>query len=190
MKILCISTLPDGLCSVQPGADSAILREGEPVFVPDPVEGWDSCVAPAIRISRLGTAIKARRAAGYYDAVTLFHLLRPADASVASGIPPFVIDRVFAPGRWMPVSGISGLDISLCRRHLKSDDILTEENASLAFADLSVDDTISLLSEYMTFKTGDILVFTGRAVPVGTPVLDTELSASLNGTKVLEIRFK
>ena len=61
MKVLCISANGKRM-KVDVGSDQAVLRLGEPVFVPEPVEEWRSAVAPAVRISRLGTAIKASTA--------------------------------------------------------------------------------------------------------------------------------
>ena len=99
MKVLCISANGKRL-KVDVGSDQAILRPGEPVFVPEPVEEWRSSVAPAVRISRLGTAIKASSARAYYDSIAPVHLLTPADNSVADGLPPFVLDRALSPGKW------------------------------------------------------------------------------------------
>lgn len=51
---------------VELGADSAVLRCGEPVFVPDPVDEWVSLVAPAVRLCRLGMHM-GRNARAYFD---------------------------------------------------------------------------------------------------------------------------
>ena len=51
MKTIYLQTI-DGAVKALGGADSAVLRPGEPVFVPEPVEDWCSFVALAIRISR------------------------------------------------------------------------------------------------------------------------------------------
>ena len=192
MKVFSIIPGQDGRLSVEAGVDSAVLRPGEPVFIPDPVDQWRTAVAPAIRISRLGTAIKAARARSYYSEIAAVHTLRPAPGSdAAHGLPPAILDRAFSPGRWLPLpeDSSSELSLSVSRSAIGEAD---PEPTTVTFtlATLQVDQAIALLSEFITFKTGDILVFPSVAVSLGTPILDTHIAASVCGEPSLDIRIK
>ncbi len=189
MKVLCISANGKRL-KVDVGSDQAILRQGEPVFVPEPVEEWRSSVAPAVRISRLGTAIKASSARAYYDSIAPVHLLTPADNSVADGLPPFVLDRALSPGKWTaPLNSDGTYTLTVSKGSIGSD---ASENFSHAFTHegLGIDNAIAALSRHLTFRTGDIIVLLNHAIALGTPVLDTEIKAFLNDFNSLDIRIK
>ena len=160
MKILCIFHGKDGNLHVKAGADSAVLRPGEPVFVPDPVQVWRSTVAPAIRLSRLGTSIKAAFAPEYYDAVSLFHILTPVDPVIVDGLPPYILDRTFSPGIWhgiTPADLVGGYDFSAKRKNLNGEADAAEASGHFSLASLGADSAIEALSRYLTFRTGDIL---------------------------------
>ncbi len=61
------------------GADSALVRQGFPCFLPDFArDGWELRLAPVLRVSRLGKWIEPRFAHRYIDAVTIAAILRPA----------------------------------------------------------------------------------------------------------------
>lgn len=189
MKILCLRRSPDGSIRVEAGADSAILRHGEPVFPEERSGGWISMIVPAIRMSRLGTSIRKSRAAEYYDSFTFFHVLWPASGdSVADGIPAAVADRTFSPGTWLPFPG-SGIELKTSVRALGSDTPRTDSIA-LDPASLDVDNVISVLSEYMTFKTGDIILFFDNGLILGPSEIDTEIKVWANDTEVLGFRIK
>lgn len=185
MKILCIHS--DS--RIEAGADSAILRHGEPVFPAAIPAGWSSLIVPAIRLSRLGTSIKKTRAREYYDSFTLFHVLWPAAGSdVAPGIPASAADRTFSPGSWLPLSdGQHSIRISV--RPLAAADAEPTQ-FSLDLADLGTDGVIARLSDYMTFKTGDILLFFNHRISLGETALDTEIKAAVDDAEVLSFRIK
>ncbi len=192
MKILCIFHGQDGGLRVKGGADSAILRTGEPVFVPEPVQVWRSTVAPAIRMSRLGMSIKATKASEYYDAISLFHLLTPVDPVIVDGLPPYILDRTFSPGQWHSTSPdpLKEYRFEAMRRELNGNAEETAVSGQFSLLSLGVDDAIAALSRYMTFRTGDILVFPDKGCDMGAPMLDTEMTASLDGLPTLSIRLK
>ena len=55
---------------------------------------------------------------------------------------------------------------------------------------LGIDRAVNMVSRYMTLKTGDMIIFGDSAVEVGTPRLDTRLTASISSQPSLDIRFK
>lgn len=192
MKILSIFHGKDGNIHVKAGADSAILRQGEPVFVPEPVQVWRSSAVPAIRMSRLGTSIKEANAAEYYDAITLFHLLTPVDPVIVDGFPPYILDRAFSPGQWLaiPTDKQKTLGIRAVRQSLNGCAEPVETTGAFTTASLGADSVIASLSRYLTFRTGDILVFPDKGIELGAPVLDTQLTATIDSDTVLTIRLK
>lgn len=189
MKVLCITS--DGArLRVDVGSDQAVLRHSEPVFVPDPVGRWKSAIAPAIRISRLGTAIKEASARAYYDSIAPVHLLTPADDSVADGLPPYILDRALSPGEWIaPLTGDGTYTVTLARGPIGSEPT-DRETHTFSHAELGIDGIIASLSRHLTFRTGDILVMLDHAVELGAPQLDTEITAAMNGSILLNIRIK
>ena len=168
MKILCLRRSPDGSIRVEAGADSAILRHGEPVFPEERSGGWISMIVPAIRMSRLGTSIRKSRAAEYYDSFTFFHVLWPASGDSVAG---------------------SGIELKTSVRALGSETPRTDSIA-LDPASLDVDNVISVLSEYMTFKTGDIILFFDNGLILGPSEIDTEIKVWATDTEVLGFRIK
>ncbi|MDE6196363.1 MAG: hypothetical protein K2F91_00680 [Muribaculaceae bacterium] len=192
MKVLSIGTSPDGKTLVEAGVDSAVLRPGEPVFVPEPTSDWNSSAVPVVRIGRLGMSITEARARDYYHELTLFHMLTPVSPDAAEGLPPFILDRALSPGRWLDISAAPSdrrFVLSATRSPIggSDSDVLSAE-ASLA--DLGVDRVVALLSRHLTFKTGDLLVFRDCRLDFGSPQLDTEIKAAVDGEEVLDIRIK
>ncbi|MDE6853925.1 MAG: hypothetical protein K2J38_02600 [Muribaculaceae bacterium] len=199
MKIFCIhfeGAPGGGRATAIPGADSAILRPGEPVFIPDDTERWESFAAPAIRISRLGTAIKARQARAYFDAVSVMHVLRPkAGCKPFDDIdmPPYTFDRTFAPGAWIELGNATDdteFAIRLSRSLLRSDRITEESEVTFSISSVQACKAVELLSRMATFKTGDIIVFTEAGTHPHRPELDSKVCCTINGTECLSIRLK
>lgn len=185
MKVITINN--SGTPSVSLGADSAVLRSGEPVFVPDPVSDWRTAIVPAVRICHLGMNILPVMAPKYYDSVGLFHILVPAQPSPE--LPWGLIDRTFSPGAWQPV-GAAVLDIAVERTPIGAEEPDLASSLAVDWSDLKVDDTIARLSRYCTLRTGDVLLFADFSVDMGSPVLDTAVRASINGAESIHIRIK
>ena len=172
--------------TVEGGADSAILRLGEPVFVPEPADEWVSCICPAIVIDLLGTHIPEASARRHYSRGTLLHLTVPA-TNGESPVPPLFIDRAVAPGDRVSLEEL-GAPIRVTRSSLDGShaDTLCGPGLTLALADKAV----AFVSRYMTLKTGDIIAFSDYAIPLGAPVLDTRVTACAADNKCLDIKIK
>lgn len=190
MKILLVSTAPDGSRKVSGGADSALLRPGEPVFTDMPLEDWELKVALAIRISRLGLHIPLRHATRHYDAFGAVALRLPLRDD---GVPALFHDRAVSPGAWIDVGALAGGDLSLAaaRRPLPGrTSEAVDVCASINTATLHADDVVSWLSQTMTLKTGDIIIFADSALSLGAPVPDTTVAATVGGRESLSVRIK
>ena len=190
MKLLIVETASDGSLQAVPGADSAMLRPGEPVFVPDPAGAWRSRVMPAVRVSRLGMHINARNARLYFDAISAFHVMTPMNPM--PGIPIGFIDRTFSPGSFLPAAPPQDavertLVVSRAPIGSPAADVLT---TSFSVDSIGAAATLSEISQWCTLKTGDVLLFADAAIDLGTPVLDTAIEAKIDDTPVLNIRIK
>ena len=190
MKVFYVTQSGASCPQVQLGADSAVLRANEPVFVPDPVADWVSVVAPAIRISRLGTHI-TRHPESYYDAVGAVHVLLPARPDVVPGMPPLALDRAISPGAWQPLdSGTTELTVRRSLLWGDDPDVETVLAADFSLKDLDADGLVRHISKYLTFKSGDIIILADAATNLGAPILDTRIQAWINGDTSLDIRIK
>lgn len=177
----------DTACShVDGGADSAVLRVAEPLFVPDPIESWKSVVALAVRIGRLGMCISRRNAESYFNAFSAVHLMSPA---VPDGFPPYFHDRAMAPGTWVDKED-AGTEMSLSVSVSGSEGELLSAIRTFDLDSLDIPGMIAAISERLTFKTGDVIVLADTAIDLGHPVLDTHIEASLNQKLLLDLKIK
>ena len=188
-----------GMPRMSAGADSAILRQGDPLFVPDHLGAWDGEICPAIRICRLGLNIPLKAARSYYDAITAMHIHRPADGNRLTDEAVALIDRAFAPGLWIPL----GSDTASCKPISLSIDSLgpdgSSDRRSLDFSpeSLGADAAIAALSKLATVKTGDIIVFrrhslqSGPAMrPDSTGCFRGLITASIDGRDCMKLKIR
>lgn len=152
-------------------ADSALLKDGKPFFVPDWSGEVDAEAHVAVRICRLGKGIPERFAHRYWDALTLGVCFTSRDVlrqALATGAP------------WEEATGFDGSAVTgqWVERGLLPDaqsvpfrlDIDGRTAAGGCTADMlhRIDSLISRISRLHTLKTGDLL-FTGtpsKAVPI------------------------
>jgi len=193
-------------------ADSAILNQGKPFFIPDHLGRIDYETEVVVRICRLGKNIPLRFAHRYYDAVTLGidFTARDLQKKASEAGQPWTICKGFdgsaAIGDWIPkeklfsdetpegeLSGIQRLHFHL--------DIQTEDDRQQRLqgktvqegctSDMlyTVDEIIAYISQFFTLKTGDLL-YTGTPAGVGPVHIGDHLTGWLEGRKVLEFNCK
>ncbi len=188
MKILIVSNLKEiAQNTAQPAvvccADSSVLRPGEPLFLDDDYPAWQSVIAPAVRIGRLGLHVGEKFAGSYIDAHTLFHVRVPHAADHCW----YISDRLFSPGKWLDgnFSGSGNVRVGVSA-------IGAQAKLQTFSLDIDSDDVckaVSAISRYATIKTGDILVF----FPPGLAddfKRNTELEAYLDDNQVLRLKIK
>ncbi len=178
-------------------ADSALLKDGKPFFVPDDMGRIDYEGELVVRICRLGKAIPERFAYRYYDAVTvgLDFTARDMQAKARKEGLPWTICKGFDGsaiiGDWVPLQSLSeGERTDIQSLHFRLDK--NGDPVQLGFTGdmiFSVDALISYLSRYFTLKTGDLL-FTGTPVGVGPVAVGDLLEGFIENRKVLECRCK
>ena len=174
-------------------ADSALLKDHKPFFIPDWSSRVDYETEVVVRICRLGKGIPARFAHRYYDAVTVgidFTARDMQKKAREKGLPWTIckgFDGSAVIGDWVPVEelnkNLGGLDFHL--------DIngQTVQQGYTGDMQYSVDELISYISRFFTLKTGDLL-YTGTPVGVGPVHIDDHLEGWLEDRKVLDFNCK
>ena len=173
-------------------ADSSLLKDRKPFFIPDELGTIEYEAEVVVRVCRLGKSISERFAPRYYDAVTvgidftardLLKKLRqqglPWDMSKS-------FDGAAVIGEWVPKDKF--LDVQRLRFHL---DVNGETKQEGCTSDMiyKVDEIISYVSRFFTLKTGD-LIYTGCPVS-GTPVhINDRIEGYIEERKVLDLHCK
>lgn len=194
MKIMSFRRPAGGAVIIPPSftliPDSAVVAGNTPMFLADFSHQWAGEVSLAFRVGRLGKNIARKFAPRYIDGVTL--ALRAValdlDAELqqqgaATGLCG-AFDNGIALGRWLPV----GPD-----QPLSADGIykVSFEGLTADIADeaADIDTVLSLVSNYLTVKTGDIVMpcRVGERFPLRP---DTVVTATLGSEEVLRIKIK
>ena len=183
-------------------ADSALLNQGKPFFIPDHLGRIDYETEIVVRICRLGKNIAQRFAHRYYDALTvgIDFTARDLQRKASEAGQPWTICKGFdgsaAIGAWIPKeklltspdapgdeSGIQGLHFHL--------DINGQTVQDGCTADMlyKVDEIIAYISQFFTLKTGDML-YTGTPAGVGPVHINDHLEGWIEQRKVLEFNCK
>ncbi len=171
-------------------ADSALLKDKKPFFIPDDMGRIDYEGELVVRICKLGKSIPERFAPRYYDAVTVgldFTARDLQQEARRKGLPWTIckgFDGSAIIGDWLPVQGdIRKLHFRLDKN---GETVQTAVASEMLF---SVDQLISYLSRFFTLKTGDLL-FTGTPAGVGPVAINDFLEGYIEDRKVLECRCK
>ena len=173
-------------------ADSALLKDGKPFFVPDFMGQIDYETEIVVRICRLGKSIPARFAHRYYDAVTVgidFTARDMQRKARAEGRPWDIckgFDGSAAIGEWVDVSKFR--DIQAIHFHLDINGKTVQEGCTSDMLS-KVDEIIEYISRFYTLKTGDIL-YTGTPAGIGAVSIDDHLEGWIEDRKVLEFNCK
>lgn len=158
--------------------DSAVVRTGTPLFLPDFATEWQLEIVPAVVIDRLGKWIEPRFARRYYSEAFLAARLLPPEGS-PEGAFAMSFDGAFAPGRHCPYPQ-SG-EFTIC--------VDGKDEITLTADMLCVDETVAFTSRFMMLKTGDIIA------PCRTPLRMSvapgmRINATLNGSPALDLKIR
>ena len=176
-------------------ADSALLKDHKPFFIPDWSDRVDYEAELVVRICRLGKSIPQRFAYRYYDAMTVgidFTARDWQQEARQKGLPWDIckgFDGSAVVGEWVSIMdrGQWTMDNGICF-HLDINGKTVQEGCSKDML-YSIDELISYISQFFTLKTGDLL-FTGTPVGVGPVHIDDHLEGWLEDRKVLEFNCK
>ena len=168
-------------------ADSSLLKDGKPFFIPDWSNQVDYEAELVVRICRLGKGIPVRFAHRYYDAVTVGIDFTARDwqrEARQQGLPWDIckgFDGAAVIGEWQPVSEVMHFRLDVNGRTVQqgcSDEML-----------YPIDELISYISQFYTLKTGDLL-YTGTPVGVGPVHIGDHLQGYLEDRKVLDFHAR
>ena len=173
-------------------ADSAVLKDHKPFFIPDHMGRIDYETEIVVRISKLGKNISERFAHRYYDAVTvgIDFTARELQKKLRSEGKPWDLCKGFdgsaALGEWVSIEKFR--DIQAVHFHLDINGNTVQEG-STRDKHYRVEQLIAYISQYFTLKTGDIL-YTGTPAGVGPVHIDDHLEGYIEDRKVLEFNCK
>lgn len=173
-------------------ADSALLKDHKPFFVPDHLGRIDYETELVVRICRLGKNIPTRFAHRYYDAVTvgIDFTARELQTQLRSKGLPWELCKGFdgsaAIGDWVDKELLR--DIQMLHFHLDINGKTVQQGMSGDML-FKVDEIISYISQFFTLKTGDLL-YTGTPAGVGPVNIGDNLEGYLEDRKVLELNCR
>ena len=173
-------------------ADSALLKDGKPFFIPDHLGRIEYETELVVRICRLGKTIPQRFAHRYYDAVTvgIDFTAREMQKRLREAGQPWELAKERIEIRCAPgnLRMQKFRDIQAIHFHLDINGNTVQEGCS---SDMfyKVDEIISYISQYFTLKTGDLL-YTGCPTGCGPVSIDDHLEGYLEDWKVLDFNCK
>lgn len=173
-------------------ADSALLKDHKPFFVPDHLGRIDYETEVVVRICRLGKTIPQRYAHRYYDAITvgIDFTARDLQRKLSQAGQPWDLCKGFdgaaAIGEWVDIEKFR--DIQAIHFHLDINGKTVQEGCTSDML-YKVDEIIAYISQFFTLKTGDLL-YTGTPAGVGPVHIDDHLEGYLEERKVLELNCK
>lgn len=173
-------------------ADSALLTDGKPFFIPSFTQRCEYETELVVRINHLGRSIPERFAHRYYDEVTVgidFTARDMQERLRSEGLPWDLckgFDGSAVVGRFVPLSRFTSVQDLHFRLHINGRMVQQGHTAKMIHR---VDKIVSFLSQYFMLKTGD-LVFTGTPAGVGPVAIEDHLEGFLEDEKLLEFNVK
>lgn len=173
-------------------ADSALLKDSKPFFLPDELGRIDYDTELVVRICRLGKSIPQRFAHRYYDAVTvgIDFTARDLQNRLRAEGKPWDLCKGFdgsaAIGEWVSIEKFRDIQAIHFRLDINGNTVQEGCSSDMLF---KVDEIIAYISQWFTLKTGDIL-YTGTPAGVGPVHIDDHLTGWLEDRKVLEFNVK
>ena len=169
-------------------ADSALLKDHKPFFVPDHMGRIDYEAEMVVRICRLGKTIPERFAHRYYDAVTvgIDFTARDLQRRLREAGQPWELCKGFdgsaAIGEWVDKDKLRDVQALHFRLDINGQTVQEGRTSDMLF---TVDKTIAYISQFFTLKTGDLL-FTGTPAGTGPINIDDHLEGYVEDRKVLD----
>jgi len=173
-------------------ADSSLLKDGKPFFMPDWLGRIDYETEVVVRICRLGKSMPERFAHRYYDALTvgIDFTARDLQQKLRQEGKPWDLCKGFdgaaAIGEWVPADKFR--DIQAVRFRLDINGRTMQEGCTNDML-FRVDELISYISRFFTLKTGDLL-YTGTPAGVGPVSINDHLTGYIEDRRVLEFNVK
>lgn len=173
-------------------ADSALLKDGKPFFVPAFTERCEYETEVVVRICRLGRSIAPRWAHRYYDQVTvgIDFTARDLQERLRAEGKPWELCKGFdgsaVIGEMVPKDELPDVQNLYFHLDINGKTVQQGHTADMLF---KVDEVVSYISQFFTLKMGD-LIYTGTPAGVGPVHEGDHLEGYLEGRKVLEFNVR
>lgn len=173
--------------------ETALLKDGKPVYIPDFTSQLEYEVELVVKINRLGRGISEKFASRYYAEVGLGidFTARDMQNEARTTGSPWDLCKGFdcsAPiSNFVPLDELGG-DVQNLRFSLDIDGRTVQSGFSGDMI-FSVDKIIAYASEFYTLKIGD-LIFTGTPAGTGPVSIGNHLEGWLEGRKMLDFHIK
>ncbi len=173
-------------------ADSALLTNGKPFFVPPFTRRCEYETELVVRICRLGRSIARRWAHRYYDRVTvgIDFTARDLQQRLRSQGLPWEISKGFdgsaVVGEMVRKEELPDIQDLHFRLEKNGETVQRGHTADMLFR---VDEIVSYISQFFTLKMGD-LIYTGTPAGVGLVKEGDHLAGYLEDRKVLEFNVR
>ena len=169
-------------------ADSALLKDGKPIFIPDFTKELHHEAEIVVKIDRLGKNIAERFAHRYYNEVTIgidFTARDLQNRLREKGLPWEIsksFDHSAVIGTFVPLEEVG--DIRHLPFHLDINGELRQagNTENMLF---HVDRIIAYVSQFFTLKMGD-LIYTGTPAGVGPVQIGDHLQGYIGDRKLLD----
>jgi len=172
-------------------ADSSLLKDGKPFFIPDFAERFVAHPSLVVRINRLGKNISRKFAKRYYDAVTVglcvkaegvkekFHDENPGALAVA-------FDGAAILGDFQEIGDSIDVNAIGYKLFVDGNEVAAARTQDMT---LDIDGLIEYISKYFTLKIGDIL-FTGYNEAQIELKINSHIEGLLDGERRLDFKVK
>lgn len=173
-------------------ADSALVKDGRPFFVPEYTQQCEYETEIVVRICRLGRSIATRWAHRYYDQVTvgIDFTARDLQRKLRSEGLPWELSKGFdgsaVIGEMQPLDALP--DIQDLHFWLDKNGQTVQQGHTAEMLH-RVDEIVSYVSRFFTLKMGD-LIYTGTPAGVGPVQEGDHLEGYLEGRKVLDCNVR
>lgn len=169
-------------------ADSSLLKDGKPFFIPDFSSEIHYETEIVVKIDRLGKNIAERFAHRYYHEVTVgidFTARDLQNRQRAQGLP-WEISKAFdnsaVVGTFVPVEQIGNVNQIPFHLNINGSTVQAGNTQDMLFP---IDRIIAYASRFFTLKMGD-LIYTGTPAGVGPVQIDDHLEGFIRNQKLLD----
>ena len=173
-------------------ADSSILKNNKPFFLPDFSKDVHYEVELVLKISKLGKNIAEKFANRYFNeiGIGIDFTARDLQKECKSKGLPWEIAKAFensAPlGKFLPKENFPDLNNIKFHLDINNETVQQGTSGDMIF---SFNKLISYLSQFFTLKTGD-LIFTGTPAGVGPVKKNDRLRAYIEDNLLLDFKVK
>jgi 2-keto-4-pentenoate hydratase/2-oxohepta-3-ene-1,7-dioic acid hydratase in catechol pathway len=174
-------------------ADTALLKDGKPFYIPDFSSEIQYETEIVVKINRLGKSIARKFAYRYFDEVTVGVDMTARDLQRKfreDGLPWELcksFDSSAVIGNFVRLEKLQN-DVNNLSFHLNINDKTVQEGNTFDMI-FKIDEIIEYVSSFFTLKMGD-LIYTGTPAGVGNVHINDHLQGYLSGEKVLDFYIK